>query len=86
MDQLKTVSVYEQVLKQLTAAIMHGDLKPRNQLPPKIVRNDGSDRTSLREASSGCCPVFSIKHGPVSYNGEGLPSNVLINFVLKVYR
>ena len=83
-------SVYEQVLKQLTAAIMHGDLKPGDRLPSerKLSEMMGVSRTSLREALKmlAAAGMVSIKHGQGVYITEkDSPSNVLINFALKNY-
>ncbi|MFZ7103646.1 MAG: FadR/GntR family transcriptional regulator [Peptococcaceae bacterium] len=60
-------NVYERIIKQLTTAIMHGELKPGDKLPAErtLAEMMGVSRTSLREAlkmleASG---MVVIKHG-----------------------
>ncbi|NLT95297.1 MAG: FadR family transcriptional regulator [Clostridia bacterium] len=82
-------SVYEQVLKQLTAAIMHGDLKPGDKLPSErsLAEMMGVSRTSLREALKmlAAAGMVNIKHGQgVFISEKGSPFNVLIKFAGKV--
>lgn len=81
-------SVYEQVLKQLTAAIMHGDLKPGDKLPSERNLSEmmGVSRTSLREALKmlAAAGMVNIKHGQgVFITEKDSPTNVLINFAVK---
>ncbi|MGI6225082.1 MAG: FadR/GntR family transcriptional regulator [Peptococcales bacterium] len=60
-------SVYEKVLKELTASIMHGDLKPGDKLPSERNLSEmlGVSRTSLREALKmlAASGMVEIKHG-----------------------
>ncbi|KJS22145.1 MAG: hypothetical protein VR72_07260 [Clostridiaceae bacterium BRH_c20a] len=60
-------SVYERILKELTAAIMHGDLKPGDKLPAERSLSEmmGVSRTSLREALKmlAAAGMVEIKHG-----------------------
>lgn len=78
-------SVYEQILKELTSSIMHGDLKPGDKLPSERNLSEmmGVSRTSLREALKmlAATGMVVIKHGQgVFITEKETPTNLLKDF------
>ncbi|MDK2824507.1 MAG: GntR family transcriptional regulator, transcriptional repressor for pyruvate dehydrogenase complex [Clostridia bacterium] len=78
-------SVYEKILKELTSAIMHGDLKPGDKLPAErnLAEMMGVSRTSLREALKMLAAqgMVEIKHGQgVFITEKETPTNLLKGF------
>ncbi|MFZ5942973.1 MAG: FadR/GntR family transcriptional regulator [Bacillota bacterium] len=78
-------NVYERIIKDLTTAIMHGDLKPGDRLPAERNLSEmmGVSRTSLREALKMLAAqgMVEIKHGQGVYiTKHESPSNLLKDF------
>jgi len=81
-------SVYERVLKELTRAIIHGDLKPGDKLPSERNLSEmmGVSRTSLREALKmlAAAGMVEIKHGQgVFITEKESTANILRDFADK---
>ncbi|MBZ4688644.1 MAG: GntR family transcriptional regulator [Clostridiales bacterium] len=85
----KPASVHERVIREIKSAIMQGQLKPGDKLPPEreLARMLGVSRTSLREALKllELSGVVTIKHGQGVFISDTNSSEYLQKLISHIF-